>query len=69
MTYTQVLEYYGSAIKAAKALGIDRKAVHAWKRAGIPVLRQYQIQVLTRGALCAELLSPLGSGPTPPVER
>jgi hypothetical protein len=54
MTYTQVIEHYGSAIKAAKALGIDRKAVHAWKQKGVPQLRQYQIQALTDGVLVAE---------------
>jgi hypothetical protein len=58
MTYAQVIEHYGSAIKAAKALGIDRKAVHAWKQKGVPQLRQYQIQALTGSVLVA----------SPPVE-
>jgi hypothetical protein len=58
MTYQQVVEHFGSCALAGKALGIDRKAVHAWKRKGVPLLRQYQIQALTDGALKA-----------PPVER
>jgi transcriptional repressor of cell division inhibition gene dicB len=54
MTFQQVVDHFGSVRKIAEALGIGRKAVHAWKNIGVPILRQYQIQTLTNGALVAE---------------
>lgn len=52
MTKDDVIAYFGSPSAAAKALGIDPAAVSQWGDAP-PPLRQYQIQVMTEGALVA----------------
>jgi hypothetical protein len=51
MTYQELIAYFGTCAKAARALGVDRRVVHRWKRAGIPLARMYQIQVITEGVL------------------
>lgn len=51
MTYEQLISHYGTCSKAARALGVERQVVHRWKRAGIPLMRMYQIQVLSDGVL------------------
>jgi hypothetical protein len=57
MTFEDLKKHYGSAAKAAEALGLkSRQAVHEWKRKGIPPLRQLQIEKLTRGKLRADAL-------------
>ncbi len=58
MTFDDLIEHYGSQIGAAKALGLNRQTVHAWKKYGIPEPRQYQIEVVTSGALRAERREP-----------
>lgn len=47
------IDYYGGRTGLAKALGIDRTAICHWGEE-VPELRQYQLQVLTKGALVAE---------------
>lgn len=55
MDYQQIKEHFGSAAKAARELGLSaRQTVHTWKRKGVPEQRQYQIEVLTGGALKAD---------------
>lgn len=54
MTYDEVIAHYGSQDAAAKACGIKQPSVAAWKESGIPGPRQFQIEVLTGGALKAE---------------
>lgn len=45
----------GTQEKAAAALGVTQGAVSQWSRSGrVPLVRQYQIEVLTQGALRAE---------------
>lgn len=53
MTYNHLVKHYGSAPKAARALGFTRMGVHAWKRGGIPIRTQELIQSKTGGALKA----------------
>ena len=50
MTYTQVLEHYGSQTALARALGISQPTVSLWK-GQIPLRYQYQLEVITNRAL------------------
>jgi len=51
MTHHDLVKHYGTGTKAAKALGVDQRTISVWRVRGIPVPRQYQIQIATRGAL------------------
>jgi hypothetical protein len=52
MKTQDAIDHYGSIAKLAKALDVDRSAVLHWK-GSVPLLRQYQLEVLTKGALVA----------------
>lgn len=56
MKPTDVIAALGGTQEAtAKALGVTQGAVSQWVQAGrVPLLRQYQIETLTHGALRAE---------------
>lgn len=54
MNMNDLRRFYGSQKAAAAAIGASEKVVSAWNRNGIPVGRQYQIQVLTGGQLRAD---------------
>ena len=54
MTYDQVLEHFKTQAGIARALNIKQPSVAAWKRKGIPKVRQYHIENVTGGALKAE---------------
>lgn len=53
MTTTQAIDYFGGVTSLARAIGIRRVAVYQWGEYP-PVGRQYQLEVLTNGALRAE---------------
>ena len=56
MTPHQLIKHYGSAAKAAAALGTDRQVVHGWKKRGsIPLDQQCRYEVLTEGKLIADV--------------
>lgn len=52
----QVVEYFGTQEKTAKALGMAQQSIAAWVKLGkVPKLRQYQIEKVTKGKLkCSE---------------
>ena len=52
MTKAEALQYFGSGAELARRLGCRRQSVHGWRE--IPIGRQYQIEVLTSGALLAD---------------
>lgn len=55
MKTDDVYQFFGSANKACKAIGITRTAIYKWMERGyIPVKRQKQIELLTKGKLVAE---------------
>ncbi len=56
MNTKQVVKYFGGRDKAIQALGIYRQVWDYWVRAGIPIGRQYEIQVRTQGALTVDKL-------------
>jgi hypothetical protein len=55
MTHHDLVDHFGNASKAAKALGYSRQAVSQWKDRGIPFEAQYRIQMKTKGRLRADL--------------
>lgn len=53
MTKTQAIKHFGSVSALAKALGTSYEAIRQWGEV-VPELRQYQIEVLTKGELKAD---------------
>jgi len=54
MTFAQLIQHYGSQASAARALGIKPPSVAEWKEDGIPLPRQAQYEIMTKGKLRAE---------------
>lgn len=55
MTPQQIIEHYGSPVRAASKIGVSLPAVHTWIKNGkVPRLSQLAIQTLTRGKLKAD---------------
>jgi len=52
MTKAEAISFFGSGAELARRLGCQRQSVHGWRE--IPIGRQYQIEVLTQGALKAD---------------
>ena len=48
MKLETVIKHFGSVKAMAKALDIYPQAIYQWKDGGIPLLRQYQIQKMTK---------------------
>ena len=59
MKTNYAVEYFGSKVALARALGIHKAAVSQWGDT-IPQGRAYQIEVLTGGALKADPAAPSG---------
>lgn len=53
MTKTQAIEHFGNASAVARALKVTRQSVCSWSEE-IPLLRQMQIEKLTKGKLKAD---------------
>lgn len=53
MNKEAVIEYFGGVEKTATALGISKGAVSQWGKE-IPMLRAYEVERITGGALFAE---------------
>tara|TARA_Y100000766_G_scaffold110165_1_gene94274 strand:+ start:1416 stop:1601 length:186 start_codon:yes stop_codon:yes gene_type:complete len=53
MLKADAVQYFGGVIKLADALGLTKGAVSQWGDT-VPLLRAYQIERLTDGALKAE---------------
>jgi DNA-binding transcriptional regulator YdaS (Cro superfamily) len=49
MDIDSVIQHFGSGKAFQDALGVTKAAVSQWRSAGIPRLRQFQIQALTQG--------------------
>ena len=52
MTLQEAINYFGSKSNLARALKISRQSVQTWSE--VPMLRQFQIERLTKGKLKAE---------------
>ncbi len=56
MNMNDLRRHYGTQKKAAEALKTSAQVVSAWNKNGIPIGRQYEIQVITGGALRASVV-------------
>lgn len=54
MTYEQAIKYFGTESEIARSLGVKPPSVSEWKD-GIPIGRQYQIELATKGRLKADI--------------
>ena len=56
MNPKQLVDHFGTQVAAAKALGVKQPSIAQWMSDGeIPIIRQYQIEMATNGALRADL--------------
>lgn len=62
MTKEEAIKHFGGAPALAEALGVFRQAVYQWDE--IPAGRQFQIELLTGGALKADPAPPKDPKPT-----
>lgn len=62
MKKQDVLNYFGSGVKVAEALGIFPSAVYQWPEE-IPQLRAFEIERMTKGKLKAEARPPKSAQP------
>jgi hypothetical protein len=54
MDVEEVIKYFGGTEKTCGALAVTKGAVSQWRQDGIPELRQFQIEALTRGKFKAD---------------
>lgn len=55
MNAKEVIEYYGSEVKAAASIGVSYQSVRNWRVNGkVPRISQLAIQTLTKGKLKAD---------------
>lgn len=56
MNPKQVIDHFGTQSKAAQALGLRQPSIAGWVADGeVPLPRQYQIELATKGQLRADL--------------
>jgi len=46
-----LIQHFGTASAAARALGVSRQAVHVWVKKGIPALRALQVELAIKGVV------------------
>jgi len=54
MDIHKVIEHFGGTKEICEALEVTKGAISQWRQDGIPELRQYQIETLTKGKFKAE---------------
>ena len=57
MTYDQIIRHYKTFTQAAKAVGVSTATLNNWKRRGVPLEQQVEIEARTEGRLRAKLPS------------
>ena len=55
MTFDDLFRHYGSVQKAANALDRERTTIYNWRDGGIPEDAQAYVEIMTGGALRADL--------------
>ena len=51
MTVDDLIKRFGSTAAICKELKVTRAAISQWRSGGIPEMRQWQIEAITRGQL------------------
>ena len=66
MTYDDLRKTLGTQVEIAEALGMKQPTISQWRKKGIPIERQWQIQLVTGGRLQADSLreQKVGAGRT-----
>lgn len=54
MNYDDLMGIWKTQYAVARALGVRQPSVSRWQHDGVPVLRQLQVEKLTRGRLRAD---------------
>ena len=54
MKYKEAQKYYGSDVALANALELPKQSMTKYKKNGIPLLRQIQLEDITNGNLKAD---------------
>ena len=54
MDIESVIRYFGKTVDTCNALGVTKGAISQWRQDGIPPMRQYQIEALTKGKFKAD---------------
>lgn len=54
MNIDAVVEHFGGTPETCAALDVTKGAISQWRQEGIPELRQFQIEALTKGKFKAE---------------
>lgn len=55
MTYDEVVLHYETPARGARKLGYSKQLLNLWRKRGIPIAAQIQIEVTSRGALLADI--------------
>lgn len=63
MKKSQAVEYFGSQQAIADALGLGKAAVSLWGENEIPIPRQAQLELLSRGKLKSDPIPPYEADP------
>ena len=54
MDLDKVIRHFGGTPEICSALDVTKGAISQWRKDGIPPLRQYQIETLTKGKFKAD---------------
>lgn len=54
MDIEEVVKFFGGTVETCGALDVTKGAISQWRQDGIPELRQFQIEALTKGKFKAE---------------
>jgi DNA-binding transcriptional regulator YdaS (Cro superfamily) len=69
MRRTEAIKFFGSQTAVGRAIGVSQASVQKWTDEGIPVLRQLQIEIASKGKLKADRTLLRAHGLSPPTMK
>lgn len=54
----ELIQYYGTQQKLARALGCHHQNIQYWRKSGLPVQRAIEIEKVTNGKFTRQMLCP-----------